>query len=923
VLFAFAAVLVVERTVIFFNLPALYPILWITINIISAVLGTFMWNMAAEVCDTRQAKRLFSLFVSAGILGGVMGNLVTGELARLFKTENLLVLYIALLLLSLMLTRRIARQFFRPVARVEAGVSLLTEMRAGYDFVRGSLLMQLIVFASILFSVLFFSVSFPFSKVVSASFRSETEVASFLGLFSGVTTAVTFVVSLLIANRLYTRIGVVNAVLVLPLTYLLGFIVFAANFTLTTAVVVRFAQMVVMAGVADSAWSALFNVAPPERRAQVRSFESGVPSQIGIMLSGVLLILGEHVLTTKQIFVMGMIVALGCTVLVWRMRRGYADALIASLRSGLLDVFTATPRGLQNLGTDASARQVVMASLTDPKWTVRRISVELAARLGLREAIEPLSRMLNDPEAQVRQATLAALAQLEAREAVEPITARLDDPEPDVRAAAIDALAALSPQSSSHIANALQDSHPMVRARAAIALHRSGDTARALATIAMLLDSHEPAHRVAGLRAFAEPAFTDLSRIVLFLHDDSVTVRLVAIETLSSLKSCDAHQALLQALDDADERVRQGAALVLRACDDVWQAVTGVLTTGSERAQEVALIALEGHGALARPAIVDWALQQIPRAAQLRGWAATFARLTDGKDSRALIFLRDLIYQREWQIEQRILHALTLLGTVETLHLISKGLRSRDQETRAQALETIDTLGDKRIARGLISLLEDDALQTTQDARALLGKLTAHPDPWLRALAVRATGDLLARDWRLLYTCARNDSELIVREAAVSVLAGMGGEMPDTYQTLGTMDRILALRQVPLFGNLAPEDLQRIAEIASERIVQAGDYVCREDEIGDELFVIVEGQVRVTKHSNGTERTLRILQAGEHVGELAILREQPRSASVSAEGGSIRVLVIRGDALKAILHERPEVALAMLASLAERLSTQV
>jgi ATP-binding cassette subfamily B protein len=137
------------------------------------------------------------------------------------------------------------------------------------------------------------------------------------------------------------------------------------------------------------------------------------------------------------------------------------------------------------------------------------------------------------------------------------------------------------------------------------------------------------------------------------------------------------------------------------------------------------------------------------------------------------------------------------------------------------------------------------------------------------------------------------------------------------------MDRILALRQVPLFGNLAPEDLQRIAEIASERIVQAGDYVCREDEIGDELFVIVEGQVRVTKHSNGTERTLRILQAGEHVGELAILREQPRSASVSAEGGSIRVLVIRGDALKAILHERPEVALAMLASLAERLSTQV
>jgi HEAT repeat protein len=204
-----------------------------------------------------------------------------------------------------------------------------------------------------------------------------------------------------------------------------------------------------------------------------------------------------------------------------------------------------------------------------------------------------------------------------------------------------------------------------------------------------------------------------------------------------------------------------------------------------------------------------------------------------------------------------------------------------------------------------------------------LGKLTAHSDPWLRALAVRATGDLLSRDWRLLYTRAREDSELIVREAAASTLARMGGEMPETYQTLGTVDRILFLRQVPIFSNLAPEDLQRIAEIASERIVQAGDDLCREDEIGDELFVIVEGQVRVTKRSNGTERTLRILQAGEHVGELAILREQPRSASVIAEGGSIRVLVIREDLLKAILHDRPKVALAMLASLAEQLSTLV
>ncbi len=145
--------------------------------------------------------------------------------------------------------------------------------------------------------------------------------------------------------------------------------------------------------------------------------------------------------------------------------------------------------------------------------------------------------------------------------------------------------------------------------------------------------------------------------------------------------------------------------------------------------------------------------------------------------------------------------------------------------------------------------------------------------------------------------------------------------MADSVKTLGTMERILFLRQVPIFSHLAPEDLQQIAELTSERVFEDGDYICREGELGDELFVIVEGQVCVAKQSNGTMRTLRTLQAGEQIGELAILREQPRSASVIAEGSHVRALVLRGNALQAILRDRPPVALAMLSSLADRLST--
>jgi CRP-like cAMP-binding protein len=96
----------------------------------------------------------------------------------------------------------------------------------------------------------------------------------------------------------------------------------------------------------------------------------------------------------------------------------------------------------------------------------------------------------------------------------------------------------------------------------------------------------------------------------------------------------------------------------------------------------------------------------------------------------------------------------------------------------------------------------------------------------------------------------------------------------------------------------------------------------REGELGDELIVLVEGSVRVVQAGqDGVERFIRRYEAGEHIGELAVLRDRPRVATVIAEG-EVRGLVIGGDGLRAILRERPEAAMAMLATLAERISSQ-
>src|SRR5215216_120724 len=180
VIAGFIALLLFERAAIVLALPFLYPVLWLSINGVSMILGTFVWNIAGEVCDARQAKRLFPLFTSAAILGSVIGNAVTGMMARLLGTDNLLVLYALLLGIAYYLTLRIGRDHFHQQRASRERSNLWNDLRAGFDTVRLSPLMRLIAYASVLFSVLFFSVSFPFSKVVTESFSDEAGVAGFL-----------------------------------------------------------------------------------------------------------------------------------------------------------------------------------------------------------------------------------------------------------------------------------------------------------------------------------------------------------------------------------------------------------------------------------------------------------------------------------------------------------------------------------------------------------------------------------------------------------------------------------------------------------------------------------------------------------------------------------------------------------------------
>jgi hypothetical protein len=220
-------------------------------------------------------------------------------------------------------------------------------------------------------------------------------------------------------------------------------------------------------------------------------------------------------------------------------------------------------------------------------------------------------------------------------------------------------------------------------------------------------------------------------------------------------------------------------------------------------------------------------------------------------------------------------------------------------------VEALETLGDPQLGRAVVRLL-DGTRGTHQPAAAdVLEELADDPDPWIRALARTAAAERLA-----------------VRDGPGQDGTGKERPMPDTDPTLTGIERMLVLRRVPLFGRLTPDDLQRIAGAASERLYPAGAIVVNEGDAGDELVVIVEGGVRVVRGEGPAARLIRTYGPGDHIGELAVLRDRPRAATVIAGDEGMRGLVIGGEGLRAILEERPEAAMAMLGTLAERISEQ-
>jgi HEAT repeat protein len=857
-----AALFVIERLVLGTDADWIYPVLWLTATASLLPQAIFVWGTAGAITDTRRAKRLFPLFAAGGILGSVLGGLATRPLAALVGTENLLLVWASALVGASLLCGVVLRVRRRPLHRRvrlrRRPPAALRDLTQGLSFVRRSRLLVWMTIAAVLFSALYYSLYLSFAQAATARYADPEELAGFFGVFWAVTTAAAFLVSTLLANRLLVWFGAAAMVVVLPVLYAGSFGVLLATSSFTALVAVRFGVNVWLQGVSSPAWETLNNVVPETRRDQVRAFINGGPTQVGTAIAGVVTLVGQQALTARQLSVIGLSLAAVTIVAAWLMRGAYTGALVAALREGRPSVFE--DRAVEGtpivLERDGQALDLALGAARDPDPRVRRLAAEMLEGAGGSRVRDAIEALLDDEDATVRAHAVRALGD----DRIDPrvLERALSDDDAVVRRSAAIALRAATsvPEAAAHLEALTSDRDHAVAAASAVGL-LAVSRRDAVERLRRLLSERDPDARLAVLGELADaPGAVVWSLVEPVMLDGSPAVRARALRTLATSVPDRAIPIAMEALQADDDGMREVAFDVLSRLD------------------------VREHA----PTLVRSAEARVARARQDHELARSIP-----PDGAAPELLRDALIERARSNALVALYAVALVGDDrDSMRTAIENLRGTDPGQLANALETLDASEHQAVARPLLALWEDTA-----------GRATGTGD-WIDAIA--------------------RDADPFIRSCVELIRTpDRGDDMARSKTTMSLMERVLVLRTIPLFAELSPRDLQRVAQIAEERTYAAGDVIAGEGEVGDELHLIVDGMVTVVRGTAGEAVARR--GGGDVVGEMSIITSSPRMASLVAEG-DVRTLRIGHREFESMIRERPDVSIAVMRVLAERLGAQ-
>ncbi len=147
----------------------------------------------------------------------------------------------------------------------------------------------------------------------------------------------------------------------------------------------------------------------------------------------------------------------------------------------------------------------------------------------------------------------------------------------------------------------------------------------------------------------------------------------------------------------------------------------------------------------------------------------------------------------------------------------------------------------------------------------------------------------------------------------------LGGEIV-SLKSKEEMDRLVMLKSIPMFKELRIEDLSAILEIITYDTFTEDEVIMAKGESDQAFYIILEGSVGI--YLNLEEAPIATVDAGEMIGELGVINNDPRTATVKAQE-MVRVAVINGVEFIRLMKAHNSISFAVVQTLSRRLSNML
>jgi hypothetical protein len=920
-----------------FGLPGAPLGLYVLVEAMCSLLIVQTWAVIAEALDVRSAKRLLPVVGLGAGAAWTFGGFSVSALAQLWGPSALLFCAPLLLLLALGALGVVLRRDLAGGGGDGRGkeASGLSAFGAGLRYIAQEPLMRVLAFVAVVEVVVEKAIDFQMLSTAQATLGGTPGgVTSFMGMFYGVTGALTLAAPFVFSGKVLSKFGSTRALAGAQLWALCASLLFFFVPVLAAMVLLAGGERVLKQALSAPARSQILGVVPSVRRAQAAAALSGILGAGAAAAASLALRAYPEALSVRwlSLGVVGLMAALVAVSALF-LRKSYVLALQRSVDRRKLDFDEQDGR---RLDLDGERVFTLTRELESGDPARGEFAVSIASRAEPAQGRPLLHAALVCPMPTVQAAAAAALGRMgDAQDA--PRLARTLEATQDeeVRCAGLAALAALGTPDHALLLRLREDPRPRVRALCWACLAREADGGDPVQLVGLLtlLASPDATERAAAAWAIGEvPSQREALRraFVPLMSDTSLEVRRAALRAAARWEDGQLVRAVMLSLEEP--RLSAPAFEVLSQLDE--EAVGRV-----EALLPSAPVAIVGRtaSALARAeggrasAVLEHLLEH--RDGQVR-YGASRALGVRRRAQRWSPDSRETLLARiAEELEQGYRYHEALRGLTRVLEVGQAGeaerrfvqgeVESRIAETERRLLSLIALLSDPRLAR-LCGHLRGDSPSLAARVLELVEQsvepaLAAKVVPFLEARPAQLSAEAgeAVPDDPLVTLMALGDDHLR-RCALLAFRDKLAGRFADVLVQEGPLlhlvERIRFLRSVPLFKGLSPEDLMKLAEIAEPTEHAAGEVIFRKGDVGDVLCVVVGGRVEIRDQG----QVIATPGPNDFFGELALFDNEPRSAdAVCAE--KTELLEIQGVDLDGLMERRPEIAREIIRVLARRL----